>query len=76
MATLMKLFGLRTASHRSALCASERGCTAGWREAGDVRAVAWTANRHPSADELIQELDALGMVWAEDELPGEHACAG
>jgi hypothetical protein len=67
MAALKRFFGIRSVSDRPATDALKGGRPLEWREvAGDGWALAVAVNGSPTADELVQELNALGMVWAED----------
>lgn len=39
-----------------------------WREiAGDNWRAALALGRNPTVDEMVAELNAMGMVWAQDE---------
>jgi hypothetical protein len=77
MTALKKLFGVRPISDRSAPDAPRGGRPVKWRQvAGDGWAAAVTVGRTPTADEVVERLSAMGMVWAEDEQPGEHTFAG
>jgi hypothetical protein len=74
MTALKQFFGFRSVPVRPASYAPKGGRPLEWREAaGAGRAMAVTVGRSPTADELVQELNALGMVWAEDERLGERA---